>query len=136
MLQHHWPLVQRQDTGLWIRESWFESKGANLNITPLTTDAAAAACAQMMSGTDPWITLGRKYEHSLAVIRDPTREVWVAHEGDTLVGFLILCLTGAFVGYIQSVCVAPERRAQGIGTQLMAFGEARIFERFPNVFTC
>lgn len=88
----------------------------------------------MMSGTDPWITLGRKYEHSLAVIRDPTREVWVAHEGDTLVGFLILCLTGAFVGYIQSVCVAPERRSQGIGTQLMAFAEGRIFERFPNVF--
>ena len=90
----------------------------------------------MMSGSDPWITLGRKYEHSLAVLRDPTREVWVVHEGDTLVGFLILCLTGALVGYIQSLCVAPERRGQGIGTQLMAFAEARIFERFPNVFTC
>jgi ribosomal protein S18 acetylase RimI-like enzyme len=113
-----------------------EFKGANLNITPLTTDADATACAQMMSGTDPWITLGRKYEHALAVIRDPTREVWVAHEGDTLVGFLILCLTGAFVGYIQSVCVAPERRGQGVGTQLMGFAEARILEHHPNVFTC
>ena len=25
----HWPLVQRQDIGLWIREWWFESTGAN-----------------------------------------------------------------------------------------------------------
>ena len=25
----NWPLVQWQDNGLWIRESWFESKGAN-----------------------------------------------------------------------------------------------------------
>src|SRR5581483_11962862 len=24
-----WPLVQRQDIGLWIREWWFESTGAN-----------------------------------------------------------------------------------------------------------
>jgi ribosomal-protein-alanine N-acetyltransferase len=90
----------------------------------------------MMSGTDPWITLGRKYDHALAVIRDPTREVWVAHEGDALVGFLILCLTGAFVGYIQTVCVAAERRRQGIGSRLIDFAEARIFERFPNVFMC
>jgi hypothetical protein len=26
---YHWPLVQWQDTGLWIREWWFEPTGAN-----------------------------------------------------------------------------------------------------------
>src|SRR3954468_2083735 len=25
----HWPFVQRQDSGLWIREWWFESTRAN-----------------------------------------------------------------------------------------------------------
>src|SRR3989449_8487462 len=29
MRHHRWPLVQWQDTGLWIREWWFESTGAN-----------------------------------------------------------------------------------------------------------
>src|SRR2546426_2190650 len=29
MRHHRWPLVQWQDTGLWIREWWFESTGTN-----------------------------------------------------------------------------------------------------------
>src|SRR5438445_3157821 len=29
MRHHRWPLVQWQDTGLWIREWWFEPTGAN-----------------------------------------------------------------------------------------------------------
>ena len=28
----HWPLVQRQDTRLWIWEWWFESTGANFAL--------------------------------------------------------------------------------------------------------
>jgi len=51
-------------------------------------------------------------------------------------GFLILCLTGPFTGYIQTVLVAPGYQSQGLGTRLVAFAEERIFRVSPNVFLC
>ena len=94
------------------------------------------ACAKLMSGSEPWLTLGRTYEASLQVVRDPSREVYVARDEHGFAGFLILCLVGAFVGYIQTVAVHPHRRGQGLGTRLIAFGEQRILREFPNVFMC
>jgi ribosomal protein S18 acetylase RimI-like enzyme len=89
-----------------------------------------------MAGTDPWITLGRGYEASLARIKDPSREVYVAIDESGVAGFLILCMVGAFVGYIQTVLVAPDRQGRGIGSQLVEFAENRIFEESPNAFLC
>jgi [ribosomal protein S18]-alanine N-acetyltransferase len=43
---------------------------------------------------------------------------------------------GAFVGYIQTVCVASAQRSQGLATALIRFAEGRIFRRFPNVLLC
>ncbi len=105
-------------------------------IAPLAGDAEARACARLMASSDPWLTLGRSEPACLRAIQDPTREVFVASRDSELVGFLILCLTGAFVGYIQTVCVAPAQRSQGLGTELIRFAEERIFRRFPNVFMC
>jgi ribosomal protein S18 acetylase RimI-like enzyme len=51
-------------------------------------------------------------------------------------GFIILVLQGAFVGYIQIVCVAESARGSGLGSRLVAFAEERIFREFPNVFLC
>jgi ribosomal protein S18 acetylase RimI-like enzyme len=45
-------------------------------------------------------------------------------------------MVGAFVGYIQTVLVAPDRRGQGIGSALLAFAEHRILQVSPNVFMC
>ena len=53
-----------------------------------------------------------------------------------MAGFVILALRGPFSGYIQTVCVAPERRGRGIGTRLVAFAEERIASESPNVFLC
>lgn len=64
------------------------------------------------------------------------REVYVAEDGDGVAGVLILCLTGAFIGYIQTLCVAPDRRGRGIGTALIGFAEDRAFRVSPNVFLC
>ncbi|HYX26131.1 MAG TPA: GNAT family N-acetyltransferase, partial [Thermoanaerobaculia bacterium] len=58
------------------------------------------------------------------------------HHQGPLAGFLILNLQGAFVGYIQTVCVAPELRGTGVGTALVGFAEDRIFREHPNVFLC
>jgi ribosomal-protein-alanine N-acetyltransferase len=93
-------------------------------------------CARLMANSEPWITLGRTYDDSLKIVGDPSREVHVAARGDTLVGFIILNMQGAFVGYIQTVCIAPEWRGQGIGSLLIKFAEERILRETPNVFIC
>ena len=109
---------------------------ASTRITRLAGEDEARACAEMMSTTEPWITLHRSHAQSLALILDPTREVYVARSGDALVGFAILCMTGAFVGYVQSVCVLPAWRGRGLGSELMRFAEERILRESPNVFLC
>jgi ribosomal protein S18 acetylase RimI-like enzyme len=105
-----------------------------ITIAPLAGDAEARACACLIASSDPWLTLGRSEPACLRAIQDPTREVFMASRDGELAGFLILCLTGAFVGYIQTVCVAPAQRSQRLGTELIRFAEERIFRRFPNVF--
>jgi [ribosomal protein S18]-alanine N-acetyltransferase len=107
-----------------------------LSIAPLESGAEAEACARLMAGSEPWITLGRTYEASLRVIQDPTREVYLAWDDAGLVGFVILCMTGGFVGYIQTICIHPNRRGQGLGSRLVGFAEERILEESPNVFMC
>ncbi|HEU5041114.1 MAG TPA: GNAT family N-acetyltransferase [Gemmatimonadales bacterium] len=109
---------------------------AGILIRPLQSDAEAAACARIMAGSEPWLTLGRSYERSLEIVRDPSREVSVALRGDEVVGFVIVCMVGPFPGYIQTVAVAPGMRGEGLGSRLVAHAEARIFRESPNVFLC
>lgn len=109
---------------------------ADLAIRPLATREEAEACARMMAGTEPWITLRRDYEACLRVVLDETRERYVAYRGDRLAGLLILNVKGAFVGYIQTVCAASGLRGTGVGTGLVAFAEERIFRDFRNAFIC
>jgi ribosomal-protein-alanine N-acetyltransferase len=107
-----------------------------LSISRLKARADAESCAHVMATSEPWLTLGRSYEASLAIVEDPTREVYLARDERGLTGFLILCMTGAFVGYIQTVLVYPDRRGRGIGSRLLEFAEQRILEESPNVFMC
>ena len=107
-----------------------------LAIAPMKTESEARTCARLMAGSEPWVTLGRGYEASLEVIQDATREVYLARQGGEIVGFLILCMTGAFVGYIQTVCIHPDHRGQGLGARLVDFAEDRILRESPNVFMC
>ncbi len=109
---------------------------ADLAIRPLEGREEAEACARMMAGTEPWITLRRDYEACLRVVLDETRERYVAYRGERLAGLLILNLRGAFVGYIQTVCAAAGFRGTGVGTALVAFAEERIFRDFRNAFIC
>lgn len=107
-----------------------------LEIRPLRYGEESRLCARMMAASEPWITLKRGYVESLAIVEDRSREVHVALEGGEVRGFLILNMSGAFTGYIQTVCVGPEARSRGIGTRLMQFAEKRIFRESPNVFLC
>lgn len=105
-------------------------------IRRLEGRAEAEACARLMAGTEPWITLGRDEAACLALMQHPDREQYVALEAGTVVGLLVLSLRGALSGYLQSVCVAPAARGRGVGTALVRFAEARIFREFPNVLLC
>jgi ribosomal-protein-alanine N-acetyltransferase len=105
-------------------------------IRKLQHTAEAETCARMMANSEPWVTLHRDYDASLKILTDSSREVYLATLNGEIVGFAILVMHGAFVGYIQSVCVAPEWRSRGIGGQLMAFAEKRIFSETPNAFIC
>lgn len=105
-------------------------------IRRLQDRTEAEICARMMASSEPWITLRRDRDASLKILTDPSREVYLAILDGQILGFTVLVMHGAFVGYIQSVCVGPEWRNQGIGSQLMAFVEKRIFSETPNVFMC
>jgi ribosomal protein S18 acetylase RimI-like enzyme len=107
-----------------------------LSIALLAGEAEARACARMMAESEPWLTLGRTYEASLAVVQDPSREVYVARDERGVAGFLILCMTGAFIGYIQTICIHPDRRGHGLGSRMVEFAEQRILAESPNVFMC
>ena len=107
-----------------------------LAIEPLRDRDEAVVCARMMAGSDPWLTLGRGFEECLRAIEDPSREVHVARSGDSVRGFIILNLHGAFVGYLQTICVAADARGAGVGSTLMAFAEERVFAISPNLFLC
>ena len=107
-----------------------------IRIDRLQETADAEVCAHLMAGSEPWLTLGRTFEASLRIIQDPTREVYIGRDEQGLAGFVILCMTGAFVGYIQTVLVAPDRRGHGMGSTLLAFAERRILQVSPNVFMC
>lgn len=107
-----------------------------LEIGRLNGDDEARACAEMMATTDPWIFFGRTFEQCLARVTNPAGDVWVAREDGVARGFIIIVTQGAFVGYMQVVCVAAGARSSGIGSKLVAFAEKRIFAEFPNVFLC
>ncbi len=108
----------------------------DLLIRRIRRAAEARVCAEIMAGSEPWITLRRTREFALARLQDPTREVYVAVVEGQLAGFIILHLGGPFRGYLQTIAVAPEFRNRGIGRQLIAFTEERIFRECPNVFLC
>lgn len=113
-----------------------QENGSGLDIRRLATDDEAHLCAQLMSTSEPWITLQRDYAAALAMVHDSARETYVAYEGDRFRGFVLLTMNGAFVGYIQTIGIVPERRGRGLGARLIAFAEERILRESPNVFLC
>ena len=117
-------------------ERRIEVGGDLLVVRRLAGDEEARACARIMAGSDPWRTLHRGYDDSLAILRDPSRESYVALRDAEVIGFAVLSMQGAFVGYMQSIGVREDWRGRGLGSRLIAFAEERIFQETPNVFIC
>ena len=115
--------------------SWLNAMH-EMNIERIQEPRDAEWCAYLMASCEPWLTLGRTYAESLQIIGDSSKEVYLCRQKGELSGFIILNLNGAFIGYVQTICVAPHWRRQGIGTALLRFAENRIFKESPNVFLC
>ena len=112
------------------------SGNIDVQVKSLQHEDEARQCAKLMANSEPWITLGRTYENSLKMLKHPSREVYVARVRDEVVGFIVLIMSGALVGYIQTAGVVPDWRNKGIGSKLLKFAEDLIFSQAPNAFMC
>jgi [ribosomal protein S18]-alanine N-acetyltransferase len=114
-----------------------EIDARTVTVRPIGGDEEVRVCAEIMTTSDPWVTLGRTTEQAQRILGDrEVQETYVAvHEG-AVVGFVILIMKGAFVGYIRTIAVHADWRSRGLGRRLIWFAEERIFRDWPNVFLC
>ena len=106
----------------------------SVSIRSIAEPGDIEVCARMMECSEPWITLGRGYEAGLRILQDPTRERYLAAVDRGIAGFVVLVMQGALVGYLQTLCVATDKRGSGIGRALLEHAEAVVFARHPNLF--
>jgi ribosomal protein S18 acetylase RimI-like enzyme len=107
-----------------------------VEIEPLNIAEEAVPCAQMLVSAEPWRTLQVTFEGALERMRDPRLEIYVVRDTAGVAGFIILNMQGLLAGYIQTVCVRPDRQGQGLGSMLIRWAEDRISRDSPNVFMC
>lgn len=82
--------------------------------------------AELMAGSDPWCRLGATLDSLRHMCFAPRYEVWVAVGDGKRLGVVVLQDKGlAGSPYLKSIAVAPETRAQGVGSALLDFAEAR-----------
>jgi [ribosomal protein S18]-alanine N-acetyltransferase len=107
-----------------------------LDITPLGVRDDLLWCARVMASNEPWVTLGRDYDSCLAALSNESKERYVIRSDGERAGLLILDMTGPFFGLIQTIGIAADARNRGVGSQALAWADARIFRDSPNVFIC
>jgi ribosomal protein S18 acetylase RimI-like enzyme len=101
-----------------------------------TTQSDFAVCAQMMSATDPWITLDMNYEQCLKAFDGKCKEIYIIEKKNVIAGFVILQTAGTFSGYIQTICVDEASRGIGLGKMLLHHCDERVLQFSPNLFIC
>ena len=108
----------------------------DLTVRPLADAAELDWCARLMAGSEPWLTLGRGMEACRQSLGDSAKERYLALLDGRPAGLLILDMRGLLAGYVQSICIHPDFRSQGLGSRLLAWAEQRIFRDSANVFLC
>ncbi len=100
-------------------------------------DAERDWAAQLMSGSEPWITLGRGFEDCRKACGDESCLLFVAHLEGQPCGFILLHPRGvAGSPYIRSIAVAAPYRDRGIGRLLVEFAEDLFREKARFIFLC
>ena len=107
-----------------------------MKISRLVSSDDKRAAAKLMAASDPWRKLGLTRAHCLKTIGVPFRETYTIKAGGRIAGLVTITMYGTFKGYIQSLFVAEDFRGEGLGEELMAFAEKKVFARSPNIFLC
>jgi ribosomal protein S18 acetylase RimI-like enzyme len=93
--------------------------------------------AQLLAGTDPWVTLGIGLETCRVAVRDPQLELFVAKMNGVAAGAMIIHPKGlAGAAYLKSIAVAQPWRGQGIGAALLHYAEQQYKSRSRHIFLC
>jgi len=108
----------------------------SIDILPATEEEREWA-AQLMAGSEPWITLAREVEERRAACRQPDKLLFVAHVDTRPCGFVLLQRHGvAGSPYIASIAVSPDQRSTGIGSRLLQFAEDLFRNESKHIFLC
>lgn len=107
-----------------------------MKISKLISIKEKRAAAALMAASAPWLPLGLTRADCLSSLKMPFRETYATTSRGQLSGLVTITMYGTFKGYIQSLFVAEGFRGEGLGEQLLAFAERKIFARSPNVFLC
>lgn len=106
------------------------------NIRRVETPEEKTACAGIMAGSEPWITLGISMDQLMITLSDPLNEVFAALVKEEIVGTMVITTRGAFPGYLKSIAVKPGWRGRKLGEQMMGFIEREVFSTCANLFLC
>jgi ribosomal protein S18 acetylase RimI-like enzyme len=106
------------------------------DIQVLKRHEEAEECAELMLGSEPWITLRLRRATALAALTDPAKEAYAIRDGRGIAGFVVVDMRSLVNGYIQILCVRSDCRGRGLGSALLQWAEDRIFRDSPNAFIC
>ncbi len=108
-----------------------------IQIKPISTLEQQQWCARLMASSEPWISLNRSFEDGIILMQQPIDEIqaFIAMEDATPLGFVIIKLKGAFVGYIQVIAVSPQARGKGTWNIVIRPCGSYYFQKSPNALS-
>jgi ribosomal protein S18 acetylase RimI-like enzyme len=93
--------------------------------------------AQLLSVSEPWITLGVTHEQCIKTCTDPDYLLFVARTGNQPCGAVVFDPRGmASAPYIKSILVAPEFRNLKVGARLLQYTENYARDISSHIFLC
>ena len=93
--------------------------------------------AELISVSEPWITLGTTPEQCHKVCSDPEYLVYIAHVDGKPCGAMVLHPRGlASSPYLKSIVVESTYRNQGVGAALLEFAENYFRKTARHMFLC
>lgn len=93
--------------------------------------------ARLMTGSEPWLTLGISLEQTTKTCHDPEYLLLIAHVQNLPAGMILLDSKGvAGSPYVKSIAVAEAYRSNGIGEDLMKYSENLFRKKSKYMFLC
>lgn len=93
--------------------------------------------AELLAGTEPWISLGLTRDQCQKNCHDPEYLLYIAHRDGKPCGALLMQRRGvAGSPYIKSLAVSSDYRSQGVGETLMKFAEELFRAEAKHLFLC